>query len=167
MPETQDRSLGQEDPLEEGMAIHSSILAWRIPWTEEPWWATVHGVAKSWTRLGNFTFIVTHQKGDSPGKEAPSSPRLPSPASVPLSVGGRQGPLWGGGVAERGRGGRAVPGPITRQFPPALLQVHADLWDFARMIKHTTGKGALFSYGAYGCYCGVGGRGSPKDATDW
>ena len=29
-------SLGQEDPLDEGMAIHSSILAWRIPWTEEP-----------------------------------------------------------------------------------------------------------------------------------
>ena len=29
-------SLGQEDPLEEGLAIHSSILAWRIPWTEEP-----------------------------------------------------------------------------------------------------------------------------------
>ena len=33
--ETQVRSLGQEDPLEEGMATHSSILAWRIPWTEE------------------------------------------------------------------------------------------------------------------------------------
>ena len=30
------RSLGQEDPLEEGMATHASILAWRIPWTEEP-----------------------------------------------------------------------------------------------------------------------------------
>jgi len=30
------RSLGQEDPLEEGMATQSSILAWRIPWTEEP-----------------------------------------------------------------------------------------------------------------------------------
>ena len=30
------KSLGQEDPLEEGMATHSSILAWRIPWTEEP-----------------------------------------------------------------------------------------------------------------------------------
>ena len=30
------RSLGQEDPLEEGMATHSSIFAWRIPWTEEP-----------------------------------------------------------------------------------------------------------------------------------
>ena len=34
-------SLGQEDPLEKGMATHSSILAWVIPWTEEP---TVHGV---------------------------------------------------------------------------------------------------------------------------
>ena len=32
----QVRSLGQEDPLKEGMATHSSILAWRIPWTEEP-----------------------------------------------------------------------------------------------------------------------------------
>ena len=36
MQETQVRSLGWEDPLEEGLATHSSILAWRIPWTEEP-----------------------------------------------------------------------------------------------------------------------------------
>ena len=36
MQETWVHSLGQEDPLEEGMATHSSILAWRIPWTEEP-----------------------------------------------------------------------------------------------------------------------------------
>ena len=36
MWETQVRSLGQEDPLEKGMAIHSSILAWKIPWTEDP-----------------------------------------------------------------------------------------------------------------------------------
>ena len=35
MQETQVRSLGQEDPLEEEMATHSSILAWEIPWTEE------------------------------------------------------------------------------------------------------------------------------------
>ena len=36
MQETQVRALGQEDPLEEGMATHSSILAWKIPWTGEP-----------------------------------------------------------------------------------------------------------------------------------
>ena len=36
MQKTWDRSLGWEDPLEEGMATHSSILAWRIPWMEEP-----------------------------------------------------------------------------------------------------------------------------------
>ena len=36
MQETQVRSLGWEDPLEKGTATHSSILAWRIPWTEEP-----------------------------------------------------------------------------------------------------------------------------------
>ena len=43
------RSLGQEDPLEKGMAIHSSLLAWRIPMDRGAWRATVHGVAKSWT----------------------------------------------------------------------------------------------------------------------
>ena len=43
-------SLGQEDPLKEGMTTHSNILAYRIPWTEEPGELhTVHGVAKSWT----------------------------------------------------------------------------------------------------------------------
>ena len=46
--ETRFQSLGREDPLEEGMITHSSIPAWRIQWTEEPWWATVHGV----TRVG-------------------------------------------------------------------------------------------------------------------
>ena len=61
----QVQSLGQEDPLEEGIATHSSILAWKISWTEKPGglqssflensvdrgalWATVHGIAKSWT----------------------------------------------------------------------------------------------------------------------
>ena len=41
------RSLGGEDPLEEAMATHSSILACRIPWTEEPG-GLVHGITKSW-----------------------------------------------------------------------------------------------------------------------
>ena len=40
------QSLGQDDLLEEGMAIHASILAWRLTWTEEPG-ATVHRTAKS------------------------------------------------------------------------------------------------------------------------
>ena len=45
-------SLGQEGPLEEGMATHSSILAWRIPWTKESAGLyIVHGVAKSQTQL--------------------------------------------------------------------------------------------------------------------
>ena len=41
------RSLGWEDPLEEVMTTHSSVLAWRIPMDRGAWWATVHGVAKS------------------------------------------------------------------------------------------------------------------------
>ena len=40
-------SVGCEDPLEEGMATHSSIIAWRIPWTEEPGGLWVHSVEKS------------------------------------------------------------------------------------------------------------------------
>ena len=47
MREAWVQSLGWEDPLEEGMATHSSILAWRSPWTEEP--DGLHGVTKSWT----------------------------------------------------------------------------------------------------------------------
>ena len=47
--ETWVRSLGWEDPLEEGMATHSSILAWRIPWTEEPGRLQSTG----WQRVGH------------------------------------------------------------------------------------------------------------------
>ena len=50
MQETRLESLGQEDPLEEEMATYSSVLAWRIPQTEEPG-GLVHGVAKSLTQL--------------------------------------------------------------------------------------------------------------------
>ena len=51
--ETWVGSLGWEDSLEEGMATHSSILAWRIPMGRGTWQATVHGVAKSRTQLGH------------------------------------------------------------------------------------------------------------------
>ena len=74
-------SLSGEDPLEEEMATHSSILAWEIPWTE----ATVHGAAKSQIKLSMWLFIeeeeawgeaglskVTEVSGKAtPGGEAP------------------------------------------------------------------------------------------------
>ena len=54
--ETWIPSLHWEDPLEEGMATHSSILAWRIPKDRGAWRAIVHAVAKSWTGLSDFCF---------------------------------------------------------------------------------------------------------------
>ena len=51
MQEMQVPSLGQEDPLEEGMATHSNILAWEIPWTGEPGEKQFMGSQKSWTQL--------------------------------------------------------------------------------------------------------------------
>ena len=53
MQKTWVQSLGQEDPLEKGMATHSSILAWRIPRTEEPGGPIVHEVAQSHIQLSN------------------------------------------------------------------------------------------------------------------
>ena len=53
------QSLGWEDTLEKEMATHSNTLAWRIPWREEPGRLLVHGVAKSRTQLGDFTFTFT------------------------------------------------------------------------------------------------------------
>ena len=56
MQETRVQSLGVEDPLEKGMAIHSSILAWRIPWTEKP-----RGLHGSWGRKeSDTTEQLTH-----------------------------------------------------------------------------------------------------------
>ena len=51
MQETQVRNLGQEDPLEKEMATHSSILAWEIPWTEEPRGLQPMGSQESRTQL--------------------------------------------------------------------------------------------------------------------
>ena len=49
-------SLGWEDPLEEGMATHRNILAWRIPMDRGAWWTTVHRVAKNQISLSDFQF---------------------------------------------------------------------------------------------------------------
>ena len=53
MWETRVQSLGSEDPLEEGMATHSSILAWRIPMDRGAWRATVRGATKNQTQLSD------------------------------------------------------------------------------------------------------------------
>ena len=66
MQETQVQALGWEDPLEKGMATHSSIPGWRIPWTEEPGGLQFNGVTKSRIRLSdwffNFQFFLAEQK---------------------------------------------------------------------------------------------------------
>ena len=61
MQETWVQSLGPDDPLEKEMATQSSILAWRIPWTEEPGGLQSTG-SQSRTRLSNFTihYIIRH-----------------------------------------------------------------------------------------------------------
>ena len=60
MQEIQVRSLGQEDPLEKGMTTHSSILAWRIPWTEEP--GRLQSMGSQRAGHGWVTFTFTFKK---------------------------------------------------------------------------------------------------------
>ena len=57
MQETWVQFLGWDVPLEKEMATHSSILAWRIPWTEKPWQATAHGITRVRHSLALFFFF--------------------------------------------------------------------------------------------------------------
>ena len=66
--ETWLQSLGGEDALEKGQATHSSILAWRVPMDRGAWWATVHGVAQSQTRLSGSAQHSTPTPVLSPGE---------------------------------------------------------------------------------------------------
>ena len=71
--ETQVRSLGQEDPLEKKMATHSSILAWRIPWTEEPGRLQSmrsQRVGHNWA-ANTFTFMMKYDGGGLVAKLCP------------------------------------------------------------------------------------------------
>ena len=61
MRETHIRFLGREDPLEKEMAIHSSALAWKIPWMEEPDRLQSMGPTKSRTRLSDLTLLTPNQ----------------------------------------------------------------------------------------------------------
>ena len=56
MQEAQVQSLGWEDPLEKGMATHSCILAWRIPWTEEPGRLQFMGLQRAGQETNTFHF---------------------------------------------------------------------------------------------------------------
>ena len=83
MRETQVGSLGSEDPLEEGMATHSSTLAWRIPMHRGAWQATGHGVAKSQTWLSTaqcIKMVRFHSEIKSPSSLLPET--LDHPATL-------------------------------------------------------------------------------------
>ena len=74
MQETWVQSLGWEDLLEKGVAIHSSILAWRIPWREKPGWLysmESQGVGHNWVTNTSLLFIFP---GWLSGKESPANP---------------------------------------------------------------------------------------------
>ena len=92
----QVRSLGQEDPLEDSMAIHSSILAWRIPWTEEPGGAPLH--------LSTFSPPVRDRRVYSPALFGRGS-RAPQPAAF-RPAGRPRGP--GPGLDVPSRTARAI-----------------------------------------------------------
>ena len=89
--ETQVRSLGQEDPLEKRMATHYSILAWRIPWTEEPIGLQFMGSQESDSATNPFTLSPLTQPARAPQP-------LPQPfSSLTLTHRGRQlfkAPSW-------------------------------------------------------------------------
>ena len=83
MQETQVPSLGQEEPLEKGMATHSSILAWRIPWTEEP--GGLQSTAKSCLTLAT-TWTMTLQASicmEFSSQEYWNGLPFPSPGDLP------------------------------------------------------------------------------------
>lgn len=111
--------------------------------------------------------MTSGHKGDSAGREAPSPPSCPSHHIRLSPVRAREGLLWGGEVAERGReGGHRPQAPSLDNFLPGLLQVQGNVLNFHKMIKLKTGKSPVPNYAFYGCYCGLGGKGSHKDATD-
>ena len=68
MQETQVQSLGQEDPLEKEMATHSSILAWRIPWTEELGGLQSMGCKESDTTEKLHFLLLQREDKDRPGE---------------------------------------------------------------------------------------------------
>ncbi|XP_054953290.1 phospholipase A2 group V isoform X3 [Pan paniscus] len=83
-----------------------------------------------------------------------------------LETGSQQDPGLQGLPKEVAHGSR----PLEQDLRPGqrgVPAVQGGLLDLKSMIEKVTGKNALTNYGFYGCYCGWGGRGTPKDGTDW
>ena len=89
--ETQIRSLGGEDPLEKGVATHSSILTWRMPWTEEPVGYSPWGCKE--TRLKRLSTHVSCNHFQVPGNNQRCG------TDLSLCLGGRRSPRRGASVA--------------------------------------------------------------------
>ena len=89
--------LATSNPLysEKAMAPYSSTLAWKIPWMEEPWWAAVHGVAKSQTWLSAFTFTFHF-----PALEKEMATHSSNPLAWRIPGTGEPGGLPSNGVAQ-------------------------------------------------------------------
>ena len=115
MQETWVRSLDWEDLLEKGMTTHPSILARRIPWTEEPGGTTVHGVAESDTSE-LLTPSLSH--GHSPGRKAERCCLGTIPSSASPQLPGFNSSRGCGALQPACRHG-AVPGSALPQYPPA------------------------------------------------
>ncbi|XP_036303198.1 putative inactive group IIC secretory phospholipase A2 isoform X1 [Pipistrellus kuhlii] len=81
-------------------------------------------------------------------------------------------PLATRGSCDRGASDPLVPSGmkvlgVLVVFTSCLVApTHSSFWQFQRMVKHITGRSAFFSYYGYGCYCGLGGKGTPVDNTD-
>ena len=91
MKEMWVRSLGQEDLLEEGMATHSSILAWKIPWTEEPGRLKLQRVGRDWSDLactheGGWEYWLTTPRPPLSAAAAELGPLPRPPASTLVSL---------------------------------------------------------------------------------
>ena len=85
--------LGWEDPLEKGMATHSSALAWRIPMERAAWQATVHGVAKSWT-WQKWLSTAQLMLGKTEGRKRKGQGRMRWLASITNSINRNLSKLW-------------------------------------------------------------------------
>ena len=72
MRETWVQSLGWEDPLEEGMATHSSVLDWRMLMDKGAWRAAVHGITQNWTRLKRLSTAEHYSLNMSPETVVPN-----------------------------------------------------------------------------------------------